>query len=111
MLILVKIPFAGISTFAHLKSVKCLIEPDERYDIAIIGAPFDTATSYRPGTEFRHFTPLLLSLVNSLGFHCRCPFRPSCNPRRQRPPDSCWVVQRASSYKPLYVLGYYHRLW
>ncbi|BDD55727.1 hypothetical protein MAP00_001214 [Monascus purpureus] len=47
-----EIPFAGISTFAHLKSVKCLIEPDERYDIAIIGAPFDTATSYRPGARF-----------------------------------------------------------
>lgn len=33
-----------------MKSVKCLLEPDELYDIAIIGAPFDTAVSYRPGT-------------------------------------------------------------
>lgn len=32
-----------------MKTVKCLIEPDERYDIAVIGAPFDTAVSYRPG--------------------------------------------------------------
>lgn len=41
--------FSGIASFAHLKPVKCLIEPDERYDIAVIGAPFDTAVSYRPG--------------------------------------------------------------
>jgi agmatinase len=32
-----------------MKAVKCLLEPDELYDIAIIGAPFDTAVSYRPG--------------------------------------------------------------
>jgi hypothetical protein len=32
-----------------MKTVKCLIEPDELYDIAVIGAPFDTAVSYRPG--------------------------------------------------------------
>ena len=46
-----KLPFSGINSFAHLKPVKCLIEPDERYDIAIIGAPFDTAVSYRTGTK------------------------------------------------------------
>ncbi|CRG90573.1 agmatinase [Talaromyces islandicus] len=44
--------FSGISTFAHMKPVKCLLEPDELYDIAIIGAPFDTAVSYRPGARF-----------------------------------------------------------
>ncbi|OJJ43275.1 hypothetical protein ASPZODRAFT_19678 [Penicilliopsis zonata CBS 506.65] len=44
--------FSGISSFAHLKPVKCLIEPDEHYDIAVIGAPFDTAVSYRPGARF-----------------------------------------------------------
>ncbi|KAL1878837.1 hypothetical protein Plec18167_004132 [Paecilomyces lecythidis] len=44
-------PFSGVASFAHMKPVKCLIEPDERYDIAIIGAPFDTAVSYRPGME------------------------------------------------------------
>jgi agmatinase len=32
-----------------LKPVKCLVEPEEKYDIAVIGAPFDTAVSYRPG--------------------------------------------------------------
>ncbi|KAI0191480.1 arginase family-domain-containing protein [Xylaria flabelliformis] len=44
--------FSGISTFAHLKHVKCLTRPNELYDIAIIGAPFDTAVSYRPGARF-----------------------------------------------------------
>lgn len=54
--------FSGISTFAHMQAVKCLIEPDERYDIAIIGAPFDTAVSYRPGT----YIDILLYLSHPL---------------------------------------------
>ncbi|KAI0155072.1 Arginase/deacetylase [Hypoxylon sp. FL1284] len=44
--------FTGISTFAHLEHHKCLTTPSELYDIAIIGAPFDTAVSYRPGARF-----------------------------------------------------------
>lgn len=44
--------FSGISTFAHLPHHKCLTEPDGEFDIAIIGAPFDTAVSYRPGARF-----------------------------------------------------------
>ncbi|KAI1399587.1 Arginase/deacetylase [Hypoxylon fuscum] len=44
--------FSGISTFAHLPYYKCLTTPNELFDIAIIGAPFDTAVSYRPGARF-----------------------------------------------------------
>lgn len=44
--------FVGISTFAHLKHVKCLTTPSEPFDIGIIGAPFDTAVSYRSGARF-----------------------------------------------------------
>lgn len=44
--------FAGIGSFAHLRHVKCLTDPTELFDIAIIGAPFDTAVSYRPGARF-----------------------------------------------------------
>ncbi|KAK5989628.1 Putative agmatinase 2 [Cladobotryum mycophilum] len=44
--------YSGISTFAHLKHVSCLTEPDMPFDIGIIGAPFDTAVSYRPGARF-----------------------------------------------------------
>ncbi|KAK7744426.1 hypothetical protein SLS62_010150 [Diatrype stigma] len=44
--------YSGISTFAHLEHVKCLTEPDVPFDIGIIGAPFDTAVSYRTGARF-----------------------------------------------------------
>lgn len=45
--------FNGIGSFAHLDYVKCLTNPQEKYDIAIIGAPFDTAVSFRPGNYYR----------------------------------------------------------
>ncbi|KAH8731071.1 arginase family-domain-containing protein [Phaeosphaeriaceae sp. PMI808] len=44
--------FSGISTFAHLPHTRCLTHPQSTYDIAILGAPFDTAVSYRPGARF-----------------------------------------------------------
>ncbi|KAG5971534.1 hypothetical protein E4U55_001188 [Claviceps digitariae] len=44
--------YSGIGSFAHLDYVKCLTNPAEQYDIAIIGMPFDTAVSYRPGARF-----------------------------------------------------------
>ncbi|KEY64655.1 hypothetical protein S7711_02855 [Stachybotrys chartarum IBT 7711] len=44
--------FSGISTFAHMPHFKCLTEPEGTFDIGIIGAPFDTAVSYRPGARF-----------------------------------------------------------
>jgi agmatinase len=31
--------FSGIETFAHLPHVKCLTNPNEAFDIGIIGAP------------------------------------------------------------------------
>ncbi|KAK5465276.1 hypothetical protein LTS15_001839 [Exophiala xenobiotica] len=46
--------FAGLTTFSNLPWVHCLSpEADvEKYDIAFLGAPFDTATTGRPGTRF-----------------------------------------------------------
>ena len=44
--------YTGISTYAHLKHVKCLTTPSSPFDIGIIGVPFDTAVSYRPGARF-----------------------------------------------------------
>ncbi|EMD00708.1 hypothetical protein BAUCODRAFT_29066 [Baudoinia panamericana UAMH 10762] len=44
--------FSGISTFAHLPHHRCLQYPETEYDIGILGAPFDTAVSYRPGARF-----------------------------------------------------------
>lgn len=47
--------FAGILTFAHLPQAECFnLDPNNKpeFDIAILGAPFDTATSYRAGARF-----------------------------------------------------------
>ncbi|EJD41500.1 agmatinase [Auricularia subglabra TFB-10046 SS5] len=45
--------FSGITTFARLPWVQCLgKDSQEDFDIAFIGAPFDTGTSYRPGARF-----------------------------------------------------------
>lgn len=46
--------FGGILTYAHLPHFNCF-DPEsleEPLDIAIVGAPFDTAVSYRPGARF-----------------------------------------------------------
>ena len=40
--------FAGIATFARLPR----IEDVEKADIAIVGVPFDSGVSYRPGARF-----------------------------------------------------------
>ena len=44
--------FSGVNTFAHLPTAKCLMEPDKAFDIAVLGVPFDSAVSYRPGARF-----------------------------------------------------------
>ncbi|KAF2806200.1 Arginase/deacetylase [Mytilinidion resinicola] len=44
--------FSGISTFGRLQYHPCLASDKYQYDIAFIGAPFDTGTSYRPGARF-----------------------------------------------------------
>lgn len=45
-------PFQGINTFAHLTHETCLTNRDATYDVAVVGVPFDTATSYRAGARF-----------------------------------------------------------
>ncbi|SCU85467.1 LADA_0D07668g1_1 [Lachancea dasiensis] len=45
-------PFSGIQTYAHLPHAKCLLNQSLDFDIGIIGMPFDTAVSYRPGARF-----------------------------------------------------------
>ena len=40
----------GLTTFAHAPPLRCFgEEAGVPYDVAVIGAPFDTATSFRPG--------------------------------------------------------------
>lgn len=41
--------FSGIPTFAHLHHVQCLIEQEEPFDLAVVGVPFDTSVTSRPG--------------------------------------------------------------
>lgn len=74
-------PFTGIPTFAHLNTTKCLLSPDSEYDIGIIGVPFDTATSYRPGARFGPQAIRLASQrQNSMrGFNTRAGINPYQN--------------------------------
>ena len=44
--------FSGLTTFAHLPGAKCLDDPSAAFDIALLGIPFDTAVSFRPGARF-----------------------------------------------------------
>ncbi|THU78798.1 Arginase/deacetylase [Dendrothele bispora CBS 962.96] len=44
--------YTGILSFAHLPYLKCLEDASKTFDIAILGFPFDTTTSYRPGARF-----------------------------------------------------------
>ena len=41
--------FSGITTFAHLPHERCLERPEAMFDVALLGIPFDTAVSFRPG--------------------------------------------------------------
>ncbi|KAF1362943.1 Arginase/deacetylase [Lizonia empirigonia] len=47
--------FGGLTTYANLPYVHCLAqegEEIEKFDIAILGAPFDTGVTARPGARF-----------------------------------------------------------
>ncbi|KFZ00341.1 hypothetical protein V500_01084 [Pseudogymnoascus sp. VKM F-4518 (FW-2643)] len=70
--------FSGISTFAHLPHLKCLVHPEELYDIAVIGSPFDTAVSYRPGARFgpRAIRAASARQTANRGFNPRAGFNP-----------------------------------
>ncbi|KAK7538306.1 arginase family-domain-containing protein [Phyllosticta citribraziliensis] len=52
-------PWAGLTTFANLPHVHCLAGADaeekeegEAFDIAVLGAPFDTGVTARPGARY-----------------------------------------------------------
>lgn len=42
-------PFSGPLSFSHLPYALCLQDEAAIFDIAILGMPFDTSVSYRPG--------------------------------------------------------------
>ncbi|KAJ7762385.1 Arginase/deacetylase [Mycena maculata] len=45
-------PFSGPLAFSHLPYTRCLEDENVLFDIAILGIPFDTGVSYRPGARF-----------------------------------------------------------
>lgn len=44
--------FSGPLAFSHLDYARCLEDESVGFDIAILGIPFDTATTFRPGARF-----------------------------------------------------------
>lgn len=70
--------FTGILTFAHLPYTKCLVDPEESFDIAILGLPFDTTTMYRPGARFgpRSIRSASLRQNSDRGFNIRAGINP-----------------------------------
>ncbi|KAI0651974.1 Arginase/deacetylase [Trametes meyenii] len=45
-------PFSGPLSFSHLPYSRCLEDETTDFDIAVLGMPFDTAVTYRPGARF-----------------------------------------------------------
>ncbi|KAJ4002241.1 arginase deacetylase [Lentinula boryana] len=45
-------PFSGPLSFSHIPYTRCLENEETKFDIAILGMPFDTAVTYRPGARF-----------------------------------------------------------
>ena len=121
--------FSGVSTFAHLKHTKCLTSTDTLFDIALLGVPFDTAVSYRPGMSFPSqpnlspsplfrvipketddLTAVPVSKSILLTKH-RGSFRPPRHPRRLRAPNLLSWLQPPCRPKPLHLMGINPRLW
>ena len=44
--------FTGPLAFSHLPYHRCLEDGSPLFDIAVLGMPFDTAVTYRPGARF-----------------------------------------------------------
>ncbi|KAF7327827.1 Arginase/deacetylase [Mycena kentingensis (nom. inval.)] len=45
-------PFSGPLSFSHIPYTRCLEDESQSFDIAVLGMPFDTGVSYRPGARF-----------------------------------------------------------
>ncbi len=44
--------YSGVNTYAHLPTAKCLNDPHQLFDVAVIGIPYDLTVTYRPGARF-----------------------------------------------------------
>ncbi|KAJ2926719.1 hypothetical protein H1R20_g10361, partial [Candolleomyces eurysporus] len=48
----IDLPYSGPLAFSHLPYLRCLDRSKILFDIAVLGVPFDTAVTYRPGARF-----------------------------------------------------------
>ena len=44
--------FTGPLSFSHLPYFRCLEDVSPAFDVAVLGMPFDTSVTYRPGARF-----------------------------------------------------------
>ncbi|SJX61957.1 uncharacterized protein SRS1_21025 [Sporisorium reilianum f. sp. reilianum] len=44
--------YSGVTTYAHLPTAKCLNDPNQLFDVAVLGIPYDLTVTYRPGARF-----------------------------------------------------------
>lgn len=51
----IDLPFTGPLSFSHLPYSRCLEDGSTEFDVAVLGMPFDTAVTYRPGARFGPF--------------------------------------------------------
>ncbi|CAK5264796.1 unnamed protein product [Mycena citricolor] len=49
------IGYTGPLSFSHVPYTRCLEDGSVAFDIGLLGMPFDTTTSYRPGARFGPF--------------------------------------------------------
>lgn len=99
-------PFSGINTFAHLETEKCLVNANAQFDIAVIGVPFDTAVSYRPGARFgpRAIRAASARQSSLRGFNARAGINPyqdwakviDCNDMAVTPVDNKLALRQMS---------------
>lgn len=74
-------PFSGINTYAHLPHDRCLIDKNLTFDVGIIGIPYDSSVSYRPGARFG---PQAIRAASQRQFSYRgFNFRAGINPYQQ----------------------------
>lgn len=46
------VDYFGLGTYMYTKPMRCFgANKEEKYDVAVLGAPFDTTTTYRPGYD------------------------------------------------------------
>lgn len=106
-----ELPYMGLNSFAHLPTTKCLIDTEATFDIGIIGVPFDTAVSYRPGARFGPRAIRLASSRQSMsrGFSTRANMNPfletkviDCNDMFVTPVDNrLALTQMTAGYQEL----------